>query len=333
MKRYIKILLCVGVQVNMHSMHLVNQRETASMSESMVDNDTAVNALRNNNHQVIQVWCEAGMMPNEIRVKNENSPLRSYIRLSPLTYAIEHDAWEVARILLRCPSIDINKKTEDVFLSQPFFARSPLMGALEKKSEAGKRFLKILLQNRYLGINEHFVGGIPLIRAMRLNNIFAVEQLLNNDEIEVNKHYEGTTALIEAIVWNKRLAFDLLLRHRHIDVNMAVNGGKTPLVEAVIMNNVYAVEQLLKHPHIDVNMKVQLSEEWLTAEDLALKQRNSHASIYSRESSIAPAQRNFPLEVILERQQNIEQILTLFNDYKRKKAYELALLYGSMRVE
>lgn len=251
-----------------------------ALEEYIIDNNEVVQALKTNDKNKIDAWLTSNKIPPVISIENELFPAWSPILLSPLTYAITNDAWDVAQILVRSPFIDINKKTRDIHTGQPYFASSPLLAAIEKQSDESKKILDILLKNLRTDVNICCESGTPLIRAVVLNNMYAVKRLLNHCRVEVNKKgCEGTTPLIEAITLNNRSALILLLQHPDIEVNRSIDEGRTPLMEAVRVNNVWAVAQLLEHPCIDVALTVDVDGYLLTAEDLAHQKRDNYVQI------------------------------------------------------
>lgn len=274
MKIYIKLLLCIGVQMNMYAM----QQKVMRPIDRLI-----CNAIKDQDHEAIRTLCKSGEMPDTLYFRDDRALAIPPISLSPLTYALEKDAWEIVRILLsECPQMNINILTEGIFVYEPFYAGSPLMAAIEK-GEAGKEFFDMLLQDQRVDVN------------------------LCNEEI---------TPLLQAIVCKGEYAIKQLLEHPDIKVNMRDDEGGTPLMEAVRQNNDYAVEQLLRYPGIEVDARVQEEGVFITAESLAYEIADN-LSVQERQQT-EEASRDLADRIsYFDEKRSNEKIRKLFEDCRR----------------
>jgi len=171
----------------------------------------------------------------------------SSIKTTLLSHALVFDQYDIVKLFLQCPEMDVNDKTDDEFTILTW-------SVLKRQTD----IVKLLLNHPKIDVNmgEFIQRDTALMYAVNYGYVEIVKLLLNHSDININiKNKDNMTALLFASSENQYEIGKLLLNQTNIDVNTQNILGYTALMYAVKMGNTEFVKILLNHPKININLK------------------------------------------------------------------------------
>lgn len=230
-------------------------------------------AARDGKHKKVKT-----LLASRIDINAPNGPTAA----TALYIAALNGHLEVVKLLLKQPSIEINKAQQNGFtplivaaqsnhieVLKLLLARKNIMinSVTDKKNSAlymaaqngHSAVVKLLLDQPEIIINQPDINEVtPLGVASHKGHLEVVKLLLNRDETDINKANRfGATPLYESCDENHMAITSLLLKNPKINVNQANNDNWTPLHIGTQKNNIGTVKLLLEHSEIDVNITTE----------------------------------------------------------------------------
>jgi ankyrin repeat protein len=165
--------------------------------------------------------------------------------LTPLSWAAKNGHAGIAKLLLACKTVNVNK----VDLRN---RRTPLVWAAQHGSV---EVVKLLLERKDIYVNDRDVCGRTAFwwATLEYGNAVVVKLLLQRDDIKVNRG-DGSFHPLHNAVWRVD-TLKLLLERDDLDVNVVDYIRDTPLIHAVRSGLEDSARLLLERDDIDVNVK------------------------------------------------------------------------------
>jgi ankyrin repeat protein len=201
-------------------------------------------AIKDNNIEEVINYIESG---KDINVENG-------ARLTPLYKACETNNYDIAKLLLQHPNINVNAKNT---VKQSILYISGLY--------ENTLILALLLSHPEIQVNTYYQGSSLLHLLCQNFRLSEIELLLSHPNIDVNcRNTKGNTPLhivcsqsfnSVPIYNSKNVSIaQLLLSHPKINVNLLNYQIESALYVACVYNNIKLIELLSNHPNIKVKL-------------------------------------------------------------------------------